>query len=154
MQKPNSDDISLLGDIRDLTNLATQWVKIGWRHTSDEPFDFRGRLERFYDWSSEGTQYFDDFDDERRVNSNVAEYAAIWDERIPPMQRLTNVMVGEPSVLVSGDLAAMSVQFVTSFVTAEGLAGKAHTLSSLVWRRSPSGWRIIREHGSGLPKNE
>lgn len=37
----------------------------------------------------------------------------------------------------------MSVQFITSFVTAEGEEGRAHTLSSLVWRRSADGWRII-----------
>jgi len=104
----------------------------------------RGRLERFYDWSSDGTQFFDDFDPQRRVNMNAAQYAAIWDERIPAMLRLTNVIVGEPRTLVSGELAVMSVQFVTSYITAEGHAGKAHTLSSLVWRRSADGWRIMR----------
>lgn len=80
---------------------------------------------------------------------NAAQYAAIWDERIPAMERLTNVIIGVPQTLVSGDLA-VSVQFVTSYTTAEDRSGRAHTLSSLVWRRSSTGWRIIREHGSGL----
>ncbi|MBC9177134.1 YybH family protein [Pseudoroseomonas ludipueritiae] len=137
-------------DVRALNDLAREWVEIGWRHTSQEPFDFRGRLARFYDWSSEDTQFFDDFDTKRRVNTDVAQYAAIWDERIPSMQCLTNVTVDEPRTLVSGDLAVMSVQFVTSYTTADGVADQALTLSSLVWRRSPDGWRIIREHGSGL----
>jgi ketosteroid isomerase-like protein len=137
-----------------LADLARQWVEIGWRHTPEEPFLFRRRLERFYDWSSSDTQFFDDFDAARRVNMNAAQYAAIWDERIPTMQALTNVMVGEPSTLVSGELAVMSVRFVTSYTTREGHPGKAHTLSSLVWRRAPDGWRIIREHGSGLATDE
>ncbi len=126
-------------DHETLNELARQWVEIGWRHTKEEPFDFRGRLEQFYDWSSDGTQFFDDFDTERRINTNVAQYAAIWDERIPSMQALTNVMLDQPRTLVSGDLAVMSVQFVTSYTTADGQAAKARTLSSLVWRRYPSG---------------
>lgn len=141
-------------DTAALSHLALDWVEIGWRHTPEEPFNFRRRLERFYDWSSDDTQFFDDFDKERRVNMSVVQYAAIWDEVIPAMKRLTNVMVGEPRILVSSDLAVMSVQFISSFVTAEGEEGRAHTLSSLVWRRSGDGWRIIREHGSGLAPHE
>ncbi|GLK65255.1 MULTISPECIES: nuclear transport factor 2 family protein [Alphaproteobacteria] len=137
-------------DVKILSDLARDWVENGWRHTPDEPFDFYERLARFYDWSSEGTQFFDDFDKERRVNMSASQYAAIWDAVIPTMRKLTNVMIGEPHPLVSGDLAVMSVQFVTSFVTAEGEEGRVHTLSSLVWRRSGNDWRIIREHGSGI----
>ncbi|MGT2509485.1 nuclear transport factor 2 family protein [Cupriavidus basilensis] len=141
-------------DVQTLNALAQQWVEVGWRHSPEEAFDFRRRLQRFYDWSPNGTQFFDDFDPERRISTEAARYAAIWDERIPSMQRLSNVIVGSPSTLVSGDLAVMSVQFVTSYTTAEGVSGKAHTLSSLVWRRSPEGWRIVREHGSGLTIHE
>ncbi|WP_298728568.1 nuclear transport factor 2 family protein [uncultured Ferrovibrio sp.] len=137
-------------DVTTLANLAREWVEVGWRHTPEEPFNFRQRLERFYDWSSPDTQFFDDFDKERRVNKTAAQYAAIWDEVVPQMKQLTNVLVGGPRILVSGDLAIMSVQFITSYVTADGDTGQAHTLSSLVWRRSSDGWRIIREHGSGL----
>ncbi|MFC6842175.1 nuclear transport factor 2 family protein [Xanthomonas theicola] len=141
-------------DVQALNALAQQWVEVGWHHLPEEPFDFRRRLQRFYDWSPNGTQFFDDFDPERRVSTQVARYAAIWDERIPSMQYLSNVIVGSPSTLVSGDLAVMSVQFVTSYATSEGVSGKAHTLSSLVWRRTSEGWRIIREHGSGLATQE
>ena len=154
MQTNTTDDSSRNGDIRTLDDLARAWVETGWRHTPEEPFDFRGRLERFYDWSPDGTQFFDDFDTERRVSTNVADYAAIWDAHIPSMQRLTNAIVGRPHTLVSGDLAAMCMQFVTSYTTAEGVTSKAHTLSSLVWRRFPDGWRIVREHGSGLATHE
>lgn len=154
MKLHDSQSDSSQSDVTVLNKLVRDWVETGWRHTPEEPFDFRGRLERFYDWSFEGTQFFDDFDQKRRVNQDVAQYAAIWDEVIPRMRRLTNVMVGQPSTLVSSDLAVMSVQFVTSFVTAEGEEGRADTLSSLVWRRSADGWRIIREHGSALPSQE
>jgi ketosteroid isomerase-like protein len=150
MQYDIPTEASQTADLNILNGLARQWVETGWRHTPQEPFNFRGRLDRFYDWSSDGTQFFDDFDDQRRVNGNVAEYAAIWDERIPSMKRLTNTIVGEPLTMLSGDLAVMSVQFVSSYTTADDVSAKAHTLSSLVWRRSASGWVIIREHGSGL----
>lgn len=153
MQRTEPDKTSYDRDIRILNDLARQWVEVGWRHTHDEPFDFRKRLEQFYDWSSDNNQFFDDFDAERRVNMNVAGYAAIWDERIPGMLSLTNAIMGTPQTLVSGNLAAMSVQFVTSYTTANGSSGKAHTLTSLVWQHSVDGWRIIREHGSGLTKN-
>lgn len=141
-------------EIQALNDLARQWVEIGWRHTSEEPFEFRGRLARFYDWESGDTQFFDDFDAQRRVNEDAAHYASIWDERIPSMRSLTNKMVGNPRIVLSGDLAAMSVRFVTSFTTAEGVSDQAETLSSLVWRRSSQGWRIIREHGSSLAIHE
>lgn len=151
MQQSLSTGASQETDVRTLNDLARQWVEVGWRHTPQEPFNFCDRLKHFYDWSSEDTQFFDDFDTERRVNANVAEYAAIWDEQIPSLKFLTNTLVGEPRTLVSGDLAVMSVQFVTSYTTEDDQSAKMHTLSSLVWRRSPSGWVIIREHGSSLP---
>ncbi|MBL6081219.1 nuclear transport factor 2 family protein [Belnapia sp. T18] len=150
MQHAVTEDGSKSGEVRALNDLTREWVEIGWRHTLEEPFDFRERLARFYDWSSGDTQFFDDFDPKRRVNTDVAQYAAIWDTRIPSMQSLTNVTVGNPHTLVSGGLAVTSVQFVTSYTTADGAVEQAQTLSSLVWRRSPEGWRIIREHGSGL----
>lgn len=153
MQLIETDKTPYESDVRILNDLARQWVEVGWRHTREEPFDFRKRLEDFYDWSSDNNQFFDDFDEERRVNTNVAGYAAIWDDRIPGMLSLTNVILGTPRTLVSGDLAVMSVQFITSYTTADGNSGKAHTLSSLVWQRCVDGWRIIREHGSGLTYN-
>ncbi len=139
-------------DLDVLENLARDWVETGWKHSSREPFNFRERLERFYDWSSSDTQFFDDFDRERRVNKTAAAYAAIWDSVIPSMETLTNHMFGRPSTIISGDLAVMSVQFVTRYKMPQGPVSEAHTLSSLVWRRSGDTWRIIREHGSGLAK--
>lgn len=151
MPMQNNAADSVQNDIQTLNALARQWVEIGWRHSAEEPFDFRHRLQNFYDWSPDGTQFFDDFDPERRICTEAAQYAAIWDKRIPAsLQTLTNVTLCDPSTLVSGDLAVMSVQFMTSFKTTEGISGKSHTLSSLVWRRFPQGWRIIREHGSAL----
>ncbi|MGK2285606.1 nuclear transport factor 2 family protein [Pedomonas sp. V897] len=150
MQHGNDSNKTGTSDLEILEAIVRDWVETGWRHTAEEPFTFRGRLERFYDWTSDDTQFFDDFDPERRVNLTAAQYAAIWDEVVPQLKRLTNVMVGTPRTVISGDLAAMSVQFITSYVTAEGEEGQAHTMSSLVWRRSAAGWRIIREHGSGL----
>lgn len=138
-------------DLEVLEMLAREWVEVGWRHSAAEPFDFRGRLGNFYDWSSPDTVFFDDFDPSRSVNHTAAQYAAIWDASVPKMVSLTNRMVGSPSTIVSGDLAVMSVQFITRF-EADGRSGEAHTLSSLVWKRTDGRWRIFREHGSGLKK--
>lgn len=134
-----------------LESLARDWVEIGWRHSAAEPFDFRERLGYLYDWSAPDGLFFDDFDPLRRVNHTAAHYAAIWDASIPKMASLTNRMVGSPSTVVAGDLAVMSVQFITRFEM-DGTPGEAHTLSSLVWKRTDGHWRIFREHGSGLKK--
>ncbi|WP_353742830.1 hypothetical protein WHX55_13130 [Pseudomonas fluorescens] len=145
-----SETISTADELKVLHSLVREWVEIGWRHGENEPFNFKGRLERFYDWTSADTQFFDNFDSQRRINKTVAEYAAIWDIVVPQMRTLTNRMVGEPNTLISGDLAVMDVQFVTSFETSDGVTDQANTLSSLVWRRTLDSWRIIREHGTAL----
>ncbi|MEO7200702.1 MAG: nuclear transport factor 2 family protein [Dokdonella sp.] len=138
-------------DVEVLEALARDWVEIGWRHSMAEPFNFRERLGDFYDWSSPDTLFFDDFDPSRSVSNTAAQYAALWDATVPQMISLTNRMIGSPSTIVSGNLAVMSVQFITRF-EADGTSGEAHTLSSLVWKRTEGRWRITREHGSGLKK--
>lgn len=86
------------------------------------------------------------------VNYSAADYAAIWDSAVPQLKKLTNTMIGKPNTIISGELAVMDVRFITTFETADGIVDQADTLSSLVWRRTQSGWRIIREHGTVLGK--
>ena len=96
-----------------LDALARDWVAVGWRHTPDESFNFRERLERFYDWTSNETEFFDHVEAGRTVNLTVAGYAAIWDHRIPTMKQLTNTIDGEPPSIVSGGPTSVSVELFT-----------------------------------------
>lgn len=57
MQRAEIEHVTHERDVRELNDLARQWLEIGWRHTPEAPFDFRDCLERFYDWSSDGTQF-------------------------------------------------------------------------------------------------
>ncbi|WP_201192526.1 hypothetical protein [Pseudomonas fluorescens] len=151
-QKKSVVEDVLIGDLQILHDLTLAWVETGWRHVESEPFNFKQRLHSFYDWTSLDTQYFDSFDVEQRINYSAHDYAAIWDQVIPKLKRLTNAISERPNIIISGDLAVMSVRFITSFESVDGVIDHADTLSSLVWRKSLGSWRIIREHGTGLAK--
>jgi hypothetical protein len=57
------------------------------RKKSDGPFSFRETFEQFYDWSSEQTLLYDDFDPEHRVATSPAEYGAIWEPSFNKLRR-------------------------------------------------------------------
>lgn len=143
--------IAECNEARHVADLIREWVEVGWRHLeSDPPFNFHDRLEKFYDWSSPDVVLFDNLDPEKRINYSAKDYAAIWDASLPSLKKLTNELVGEPAVYVSGNLAIVEVSFITRFQLVDGTDHEAPTFSSLVWRKSEKGWRIIREHGTGL----
>lgn len=138
-------------DVDDIRELITEWALVGWRHLeTDPPYVFRDRLGKFYDWESSDVILHDNADAQRRVTTSAAEYAAIWDEMVPSLKTLSNRLLGEPDIMVEGNLALVSVKFASRFEGADGTVDEAPTLSSLVLRRGPDGWKIFREHGSSL----
>lgn len=143
---------SLNDELQQLYDLTLAWVETGWRHGNLERFNFRKQLNDYYDWDSGDTQFFDSFDTEQRISHSAADYAAIWDSVVPQLNKLTNKIIGKPNTIISGELAVMDVRFITTFETSDGVVDQADTLSSLVWRRTQNGWRIIREHGTVLVK--
>ncbi len=53
-----------------------------------------------------------------------------------------------PSVLVSGDLAASTLEFTARLDHGDGRITAIRTRSSLVWQRQTDDWKIVREHNS------
>jgi ketosteroid isomerase-like protein len=139
---------------REVAEFIREWILVGWQHSEEAPYDFRKQLGKYYDWSSADVILHDNADTERRVVNSPGEYGAIWDAMVPQLRRLSNTIVGEPVVMVEGDLAMVSVRFVTRFESADGTVEDAPTLSSLILRRTDEGWKIIREHGSSLVPEE
>lgn len=138
-------------DVDDIRELITEWALVGWRHLETDPqYVFRDRLGKFYDWESSEVILHDNADAQRRVTTSATEYGAIWDEMVPSLKTLSNRLLGEPDIMVEGDLALVSVKFASRFESADGTVDEAPTLSSLVLRRGPDGWKIFREHGSSL----
>lgn len=152
---PSHNEDSFVTDVdndrRIIRDLVIEWATIGWRQLkTDPPFNFRDRLGRFYDWSSEEVRLFETADPERRIRHSAAEYAAVWDRVIPALNSLGRKWVGEPDIIVSGDLAAVNLEFISLHETMDGQVGEKPVLSSLVLRRSDTGWHIVREHGTSL----
>jgi ketosteroid isomerase-like protein len=52
-----------------------------------------------------------------------------------------------PHVIADLGLAASTLAFVAR-ITVPDATTDIRTTSSLVWRRTPDGWRIVREHNS------
>ena len=132
-----------------IRSLINDWLIVGWRHLpTDPPFSFAARLSKYYDWSAKDLYLFDDFDEQKRVARSPAEYGAIWDAALPSMKLLSNKVLGQ-DILVSGNLAVDTVNYEITIDTGSG-PSKRSTLDTVVLRRGPQGWKIIREQGAVL----
>lgn len=124
-----------------------RWV-FGWdRRAGDAPFGFRRVFGEFYDFDSAELRLYDDFDPEHRVATTAAAYGEIWEPAFREMLSAHHAVDDGPHVLASGDLAASTLRFVARIVTSEAVTD-IRTTTSLVWRGTPHGWRIVREHNS------
>jgi ketosteroid isomerase-like protein len=145
---------SIDDDTADIVELVTDWVTRGWHLVHGEKFDFRARLERFYDWTSADVLLHDNADAKRTIARSADEYAAIWDSSLVTLTALSNSIDDGPHVTVSGDLALVDVCFSTRFEFEGGHSELAPTRSSLGLRRRDGRWLIFREHGSALSPQE
>ncbi|MGZ3145711.1 YybH family protein [Lentzea chajnantorensis] len=124
-----------------------RWV-FGWdRREGDEPFDFRRVFGELYDFGSPDVRLYDDFDPGHRVATSAAGYGAIWEPAFRTTTSAHHVIDDGPHVIADGNLAASTLRFVARIVTHEQVT-HIRTTTSLVWRRTPDGWRIVREHNS------
>jgi ketosteroid isomerase-like protein len=138
-----------------IAELHDRWV-FGWdRREGDAPFEFRRVFGEFYDFDSTDLRLYDDFDPGHRVAATAAAYGAIWEPAFREMVSAHHAVDDGPHVLAGDDLAASTLRFVARIVTPESVSD-IRTTTSLVWRRTPHGWRIVREHNSTevLPAGE
>jgi ketosteroid isomerase-like protein len=136
-----------MNDEQVITDLHTRWV-FGWeRGEGDSPFDFRKVFGELYDFDSADVRLYDDFDPEQRVATAAAQYGAMWEPVFQEMVAASHAVDDGPHVIVGQDLAASTLTFLARITTSETVTD-LRTTSSLVWRRTPDGWRIVREHNS------
>ncbi|MEU5640728.1 nuclear transport factor 2 family protein [Streptomyces milbemycinicus] len=136
-----------MNDERLIADLHGRWV-FGWeRNEGDAPFDFRRTFGEFYDFDSTDLRLYDDFDPEQRVAATATGYGSIWEPHFDRMVSAHHAVDDGPHVIVSHHLAASTLAFVARITTSDG-ATDIRTTTSLVWRRTPDGWRIVREHNS------
>ncbi|WP_410585973.1 YybH family protein [Amycolatopsis sp. lyj-23] len=132
---------------REIADLHRRWV-FGWERTEgDPPFDFRRTFGEFYDFGSADVRLYDDFDPQQRVASSAAGYGEIWEPAFRKLVSVQHVVDDGPHVVTGGELAASTLRFVARITTPDAVTD-IRTTTSLVWRRTPAGWRIIREHNS------
>lgn len=132
-----------------IADLHTRWL-FGWeRDPAAAPFEFREVFAEFYDFDGAGGRFYDDFDSEHRVADTPDGYGAIWQPNFRRVLRARHAVHSPADVLLgSGDLAASSLVFLARIELLDGTVSDIRTTTSLVWRRTRSGWRIAREHNS------
>lgn len=131
--------------------LHREWILKGWEwQAGNGPFNFQNKLGNYYDWTIGGVLLYDDFDPQHRLVRSAAEYGAIWEPNFSALRTARHRVTLEPTVLVSGDLATSTLQFAARLERQDGQVTGIRTLSSLVWRATDKGWKIVREHNSSV----
>ena len=130
---------------------AREWILVGWEKRPGDPaFDFQRQLGRFYDQdvAPADASFYDDFDPQHRLLNRAADYGAIWQAPFTALRAAEHRISQAPKVLRDGRLAVSTLQFVARLTAADGAAVGNRTLSTLTWRCSAGGWKIVREHNS------
>jgi ketosteroid isomerase-like protein len=125
-----------------------QWI-LNWdRKTPGEHWDFDEKFGRFYDYEAKDMVLYDDFDPQLRVARSPDEYSEIWSPPFKALRTAYHVVIAEPEAIVGGALATSTLEFGARLEVADGSIVGIRTRSTLVWRCTHDGWRIVREHNS------
>ncbi len=137
--------------------LSREWILAGWeRKAGDGPLNFREKLGKYYDWSSPDVVLYDDFDPQHRVVRSPAAYGAIWEPGFSALNTAHHRFAMGLFVLSSGDLAVATLQWVARLEGGDGKVTGIRSFTTLAWRCTGDGWKIVREHNSSvvLPANQ
>jgi ketosteroid isomerase-like protein len=137
-----------------IAQLHRDWILIGWEKKEGEKFDYTAKLGKYYDWKEKDVILYDDFDPQKRIAKSAAEYKAVWEPGFSTLKSARHRIVYGPHVLVSEKIASSTLQFEADITNADGKVTKIRTFTSLVWKKTAGGWKIVREHNSTvvLPK--
>jgi ketosteroid isomerase-like protein len=129
--------------------LHREWILVGWeKKEGDGPFDFRAKFGKFYDFASPDVVFYDDFDPQYRVARSAMGYGDIWTQPFTQLRSAHHGVIDGPDVIAGAVLATSTLEFAAALTAADGKVTGIRTRSTLVWRCSESGWRIVREHNS------
>jgi len=131
--------------------LSRDGLLVGWeRRAGDGPLDFREKLGKYYDWSASDVIIYDDFDPEHRIVRSPAVYGAIWEPSFSALRTAHHRFALAPSILLSSDLAVATLQFIVRLEGKDGKVTGIRVFTSLAWRCTGDGWKIVREHNSSV----
>jgi ketosteroid isomerase-like protein len=137
--------------------LHRDWLLLGWeKKEGDAPFDFRAKFGNYYDFTSGDVVLYDDFDPKRRVARSAAAYGEVWTQPFSQLRSARHGVIDGPEAIVGTELATSTLEFAAALEAADRSITGIRTRSTLVWRCSAMGWRIVREHNSSklVPEQE
>jgi ketosteroid isomerase-like protein len=131
-----------------VAQLQRRWILEGWEKQPGEHFVFKDKVGHFYDWNNPATSLHDTFDPKLRVARSPQEWADAFEAPFDAMHSALHVVIDEPDVLVSGEIASATFQFCARLEAADGKVTGALCRTSHVWGFKDGQWTIIREHTS------
>lgn len=127
------------------------WIMNWDKQPGDAPFAIRDKFGTYYDWDGQDVHLYDDFDPQRRVARSAEEYGTFWAKPFTALSSARHGVINGPDVATgTGDLAASTLEFVARLEAEGGDITGVRMRSSIVWRCHIDGWKIVREHNSGM----
>lgn len=136
-----------------VAELHRDWLMIGWERDAGDPaFNFKQDLGKYYDFARKDLNLFDDFDPALKVRNTAEDYGTIWHALVPNFKSVHHKITEGPNVVPVGPSYSHSVMEFAFEVTANN-GSVSHLISrtSILWRCSPEGWKIYKEHNSARP---
>ena len=145
-----SQDNTIKSEKETIRQLSQEWIEQGFSPEEDtKNYTYENYLAPFYDPTPGKVVLHDNNDPQMRIETNAQAYGRIWEELFTNLDYVGNKLTRFYQVEVEGDLALSSFT-ADAIIESEGERTVMPVFYTLVWRRTPDGWRIIHEHGSNL----
>lgn len=126
----------------------SDWILEWDKQPGDPPFDMRRKFGSYYSWESDQVVLYDTFEPQHRVARSAEEYGSFWAEPFTALRSARHRVLDGPDVIVSGDLAASTMEFAARLESGDRRVVGIRARSSIVWTCEGGCWRIVREHNS------
>lgn len=136
-----------------IAQLHHDWLMIGWERDAGDPdFNFRQDVGKYYDFTRDDLNLFDDFDPQLKVRNTADDYGTIWYGLVPKFRSVKHKITEGPTVVPVGPGYGHSVmEFVFEVTPKQGDVMHLISRSSILWRCGADGWKIYKEHNSAKP---
>ncbi|MDR6955315.1 ketosteroid isomerase-like protein [Ancylobacter sp. 3268] len=133
-----------------VAELHREWILVGWdKPVAAQPWDFREKLGKYYDWEARDVVLYDDMAPDFRIARSPEEYRALWETSFQALRRAHHLVLNGPETIIGTELATSTLEFAARLEPAEGQPiVSIRARSTLVWRCTGDVWKIVREHNS------
>lgn len=130
--------------------LHKEWILVGWdKPIAGQSWNFRDKLGKYYDWEADDVVLYDDMSPDFRIARSPEEYRALWEASFQALRRAHHLVLNGPETIVGDELATSTLEFAARLEPNEGQpVTSVRARSTLVWRCTSDGWKIVREHNS------